>query len=58
MWDVRRKQPNTATFVPADKPSLERPKLGKWIGAVSMSSDWIVSCRFPFILEFSSFLDF
>lgn len=41
VWDVRKKAANTATFKPAEKPSLERPRLGKWVGAVSISSDWI-----------------
>lgn len=41
LWDVRRKNPNTSTLVPSDKEPLCRPSLGKWVGAVSLNSDWL-----------------
>ncbi len=43
LWDAKKKKANVATITPSERPSLARPNLGKWVGAVSVTQDWIVS---------------
>ena len=44
IWDTRKQKP-IHTISPHLESSLSRPNLGKWIGAVTMNEDWLVSAR-------------
>nr|ACO15514.1 THO complex subunit 6 homolog [Caligus clemensi] len=41
LWDARKKNPQVNKLLPHKNEELSRPKLGKWIGAVALSSDWL-----------------
>ncbi|XP_040576757.1 THO complex subunit 6 homolog [Lepeophtheirus salmonis] len=42
LWDTRKKVAEVNKIEPYRNDELSRPKLGKWIGAVALSSDWLV----------------
>jgi len=41
LWDTRKSEP-VHQIVPHSDQRLQRPSLGKWIGAVAMNEDWLV----------------
>ena len=41
LWDLRNKE-NTNILKPYLDNKVSRPKLGKWIGAVDFTEDWLV----------------
>lgn len=41
LWDMRQKM-HTNSVQPYLSEKLVRPELGKWIGAASLSEDWLV----------------
>eukprot|EP00096_Caligus_rogercresseyi_P007317 TRINITY_DN25145_c0_g1_i1.p1 TRINITY_DN25145_c0_g1~~TRINITY_DN25145_c0_g1_i1.p1 ORF type:complete len:339 (-),score=93.93 TRINITY_DN25145_c0_g1_i1:86-1102(-) len=41
LWDTRKKSPLINSIHPHKHDELSRPQLGKWIGAVALSSDWL-----------------
>ncbi|KAK4004686.1 THO complex subunit 6 homolog [Daphnia magna] len=41
IWDARKPKP-VHVITPHSEPKLNRPHLGKWIGAVTMNEDWLV----------------
>ena len=43
LWDARQRKPCTATLVPSTRSELARGKCGQWVGAVCLTSDWVVS---------------
>ena len=45
-WDHRIKQACTALLEPFKNEKLQQPKLGKWLGDVSINGDWLVTGRF------------
>ena len=47
LWDARIKKPCTATLVPSTRSELARSKCGQWVGAVCLTSDWVVRTRTP-----------
>lgn len=42
IWDTRKSKPNHV-ITPHLESKLNRPHLGKWVGAVAMNEDWLVS---------------
>lgn len=42
IWDLREKNP-VHKITPHKNDKVARPELGKWIGAVSLNEDWLVS---------------
>ena len=42
-WDQRTNPPCTAILEPFKNEKLQRPKLGKWLGDVSINGDWLVT---------------
>ena len=42
LWDPKKKRPCTQVLKPDEEPKLQRPNLGKWIGAVTLSAEWMV----------------
>lgn len=42
IWDLREKHP-VHKIQPFENDKIARPELGKWIGAVSLNEDWLVS---------------
>jgi len=42
-WDHRIKQACTALLEPFKNEKLQQPKLGKWLGDVSINGDWLVT---------------
>lgn len=42
-WDLREKQV-VSKIEPHLNDKIARPGIGKWIGAVNLSDDWLVSC--------------
>lgn len=42
IWDLREKHP-VSKIQPFQNDKIARPELGKWIGAVSLNEDWLVS---------------
>lgn len=49
MWDLREKHP-VNKIQPFENDKICRPELGKWIGAVSLNEDWLVSLRFAYLI--------
>ena len=45
-WDHRIKQSCTALLEPFKNEKLQQPKLGKWLGDVSINGDWLVTGKF------------
>ncbi|XP_046633975.1 THO complex subunit 6 homolog [Daphnia pulicaria] len=41
IWDTRKSKPNHV-ITPHLESKLNRPHLGKWVGAVAMNEDWLV----------------
>ena len=41
LWDLRSKE-NTNILKPHLADQVARPKLGKWIGTVDFTEDWLV----------------
>ena len=41
LWDLRNKE-NTNILQPHLDGKVARPKIGKWIGAVDFTEDWLV----------------
>lgn len=41
LWDLRKKE-NTNILTPHLVDKVARPKLGKWIGAIDFTDDWLV----------------
>ena len=41
IWDVRTNSGHVATLNPGQNPNLSRPKLGNWLGAASLSGDFL-----------------
>merc|ERR1712173_390431 len=41
LWDPRSKSGQVHAIHPSQHSSLQRSKVGKWIGAVSLSGDWL-----------------
>lgn len=42
LWDLRQSC-CTNSIQPHQNSRVARPELGKWVGAVSLSDDWLVS---------------
>ena len=42
-WDVRSSRPLTNTLEPSKNSNLARPKLGSWLGDVSLQGDWLIT---------------
>lgn len=42
IWDLREKSP-VHKIIPHENDKIARPDIGKWIGAVSLNEDWLVS---------------
>lgn len=42
-WDVRDSRPQTSTIEPNKFANLSRPRLGSWLGDVSLHGDWIIT---------------
>ncbi len=42
IWDTRKSKP-VHVITPHLESKLNRPHLGKWVGAVAMNEDWLVS---------------
>lgn len=52
LWDFRQSAA-TSIIKPYENPKLNRPELGKWVGAASLSDDWLVSrCTRAALLQF------
>ena len=43
LWDRRLKRSRVAEIEPHKHADIARPKIGKWVGAVALSPEWIVS---------------
>lgn len=41
LWDLRKKE-NTNILTPHLVDKVARPRLGKWIGAIDFTDDWLV----------------
>lgn len=41
IWDLRTKKAQVQVIEPSKHESLQRPKVGKWVGAASVSGDWL-----------------
>jgi len=41
LWDPRRNRPEVHCLSPSSESSLSRPKFGKYVAAVGLSSDWL-----------------
>jgi len=41
IWDIRSKSGQIATLTPGQNPNLNRSKLGNWLGAASLSGDFL-----------------
>ena len=41
IWDMRSKSAQIATLNPAQNPNLNRSRLGNWLGAASLSGDFL-----------------
>jgi len=41
LWDPRRNKAEVHCLTPSNETSLSRPKLGKYVAAVALSSDWL-----------------
>ena len=41
IWDLRTKLGQVALLNPGNNPQLSRAKLGKWLGAASLSGDFL-----------------
>ena len=41
IWDTRTKSGHIATLNPGKNPNLNRAKLGDWLGAASLSGDFL-----------------
>jgi len=41
LWDTRKSKP-VHQLTPHSDPHLQRPNLGKWVGAVAINEDWLV----------------
>lgn len=41
LWDLRKKE-NTNILTPHLIDKVARPRLGKWIGAIDFTDDWLV----------------
>lgn len=41
VWDLRTQKGQVQIIEPAKHQSLQRPKIGKWLGAASLSGDWL-----------------
>ncbi|KAE8744757.1 hypothetical protein FOCC_FOCC008573 [Frankliniella occidentalis] len=43
LWDMRQTAA-TNIIKPFENPRLNRPELGKWVGAAALSDDWLLLC--------------
>jgi len=50
LWDTKRAK-WVHTLVPHLEAKLSRPNLGKWLGAVALNEDWLVSLTQKFIFD-------
>lgn len=50
LWDTKRAK-CVHTLVPHLEAKLSRPNLGKWLGAVALNEDWLVSLTQKFIFD-------
>ena len=50
-WDKKSKEPCTSILEPFKNEKLHRPKLGKWLGDVSINGDWLVTGTYSFFMR-------
>lgn len=55
MWDLREKNP-VNRIQPFKNDKIARSDIGKWIGAVSINEDWLVSFAFSLFQKYFFFI--